>query len=317
MKDSTERSIETLKNISHEMDNNIGVLLIGFNRSQLLIENYKHTRKFWKGPIVIVIDGQRKGNEQDKFEQEKMYSFFQKAINVNFINADINRGCRDGVTWAISQGFKLFNSLFIIEDDCFISENWFIAVNSYIQKNIKEQDLILIASDCKFRDQSELKCYYNDSSLIWGWFATKKVWGLNKSKYSDSEIINISKRMTNNVLFNYANMYRFFSGNKIDTWDYAFKLSMLAHGVKTLSFNKRFCDNVGHGIGTHQTSPSKGIKYNQGFDIENLLLDQKLHLKHKIEDIYTIKSVVQGLLIFLLVMFRYKIEGGKLSKLSL
>jgi len=298
------------------MDNNIGVLLIGFNRSELLIRNYEHTRKFWKGPIVVVIDGQRDGNELDKKEQDKIDLFFRNAINVNFILSDINRGCREGVTWAISKGFTYFQSLFIIEDDCFISENWFRAVLSFVDEVAPQQENLLIASDCKFRDESELKYYYNDSSLIWGWFATRKVWSLNKSQYEDAEIIEISKKMSNNVIFNYANMYRFFAGNRIDTWDYSFKLSMLNNGIKTLAFNKRFCDNIGHNQGTHKTVPSNGLSFDKKFSIGQLKKDQNLLLKHQLKDIYTVKSIIQAILIFTLVSIGYKIEGMKISRIN-
>jgi hypothetical protein len=298
------------------MANNIGVLLIGFNRSELLIENYKHIRKFWEGPIVVVVDGYRIEKEQDKLEQEKIKFFFQNAINVDFILADINRGCRYGVTWAISEGFKLFQSLFIIEDDCFISENWFKAVLAYIEEPTRAQKNLLISSDCKFKDEGDLRYYYNDSPLIWGWFATRDVWSLNISEYEDSEIMDISKNMSSNVIFNYANMYRFFASKKIDTWDYFFKLSMLNNGIRTLAFNKRFCNNLGHGYGTHKTTPSKGISFDRKFKINELHIDQTLHFKHQLEDIYTFKSIIQALLIFILITFGYKIEGGKINKLN-
>ena len=298
------------------MNSNIGVLLIGFNRSELLIENYRHTRNFWEGPIIVVVDGYRVENEKDKLEQEKMKFFFQNAINVNFILADINRGCREGVIWAINEGFKLFQSLYIIEDDCFISENWFKAVLAYVEEPTRALKNLLIASDCKFKDDGDLRYYYNDSSLIWGWFVTRDVWSLNKSKYDDDEIINISKKMSSNIIFNYANMYRFFASNEIDTWDYSFKLSMLNNGIKTLAFNKRFCENRGHGLGTHQTTPSKGISFDREFSLDQLQNDETLLLKHQLEDIYTIKSILQAFLIFILITFGYKIEGRKINKLN-
>lgn len=298
------------------MSNNIGILLIGFNRSEILIENYKELIKFWGGPFVVMIDGPRKDNKRDEREQKIIVDYFQNRNDVELIVNTQNLGCAKGVNHAISHAFSIYEGLFIIEDDCYVNSNWINAVFDYVNERGLESERILIGSDCKFKDSSMLKFYYNESPLIWGWFANRNVWDLHQPVYKDEEKIKIILNLKLNFFIKYGNLYRLFNADYIDTWDYNFKASMLNNDVKMLCFNKCFVQNNGHEDATHKTTESKGSTMLENFTIGKLPESSRALLKHRIIDYYSLKSIIQALLTFLLLQINRKLVKFKIEKLD-
>ena len=298
------------------MSSNIGILLIGFNRSEVLIENYKELIKFWGGPFIVMIDGPRKDNKRDEREQEIIVDYFQNRNNVALLVNTENLGCAKGVNHAISYAFSIYEGLFIIEDDCYVNPNWINAVLHYVNDRDLKSDKILIGSDCKFKDPSELKFYYNESPLIWGWFDNRKVWDLHQPVYKDEEKIRITLNLDLNFFIKYGNLYRLFNADYIDTWDYTFKASMLKNSIKMMCFNKSFVKNIGHENATHKTIDSKGLLTQEIFYINNLTESQSAIFKHRLSDYYSVKSIIQALLTYSLLKISRKLVKYNLKKIN-
>lgn len=293
------------------------VILIGFNRSEILINNYKLIRSFYTGIIDLYIDGSRDDNLNDKIEQKKIKNFFNNCgdnkLLKNFSNR--NRGCKSGVIHAISSGFKNSNFCLIIEDDCYVTKNFF-ELSSYfygIDPNLNQ----LICSNCIFDDPGNLKYYYNHSFQAWGWACSKKVWSNFKILKNKDLFSFWSKEFKGNYFIKWNNFSRSLSSNHIDTWDYIFKTFIFKSKIKILSFNKLLVNNVGHDGGTHNTKANNLKLYDIILDnslLEKIHYNDQLLTKHeKIDYFYPRKIFIAILSNFLYLLGLYRV-GTKLYR---
>ena len=106
-------------NFLNKSRNKINILLIGFNRSDLISKSIQRLKRIEEAELWISIDGPRKYNKRDLIEINKIKEIcFQEKIpkkNLKFNKK--NLGCRRGVIDGISWFFHKVNYGLIIEDD--------------------------------------------------------------------------------------------------------------------------------------------------------------------------------------------------------
>lgn len=291
------------------------VILIGFNRSALLIENYNHIRSFFDGPIQLFIDGPRKTSINDEKEQQIIKDFFSSVEDPNLIchYSELNRGCRQGVIHAISNGFKDSENAIIIEDDCFVSKTFFEVFQYFLNK--KKKDLV-VSSKCLFYSERELEYYLNDSIEVWGWGCTSDVWKkFQRSK--DEDLLNFwLKDYKGNFILKWNNIQDLLSSRRIDTWDFPFKSFLFKEGIKTISFNKNLVNNKGFDSGTHRTSQNEIFWHQQSLSEETLKLNQKYIKNFEKIHIYNFRKCIKSVLGRLLYSLGYLRIGYRIISIK-
>ena len=87
----------------------INILLIGFNRSDLISQSIQRLKKIDKAELYISIDGPRKLNKADFKEIKKIKAICQlekipnKNLNLNKKNLGCRKGVIDSITWFFSK----------------------------------------------------------------------------------------------------------------------------------------------------------------------------------------------------------------------
>jgi len=102
----------------------IPILILGFNRDDLLIESFERLRKQGFKNIYVSIDGAK--NKEDKVKQESMVAHLRNSglKKEKIRHLEINQGCRFGVLSGISWFFNHVDQGIINEDDIEIEPNY-------------------------------------------------------------------------------------------------------------------------------------------------------------------------------------------------
>jgi hypothetical protein len=282
------------------------IVLIGFNRSHLLIENYKYIRSHYNGLIDLYIDGARDNNYKDQDEQNNIKVFFRSLDDGNLTEnySSLNRGCRNGVIYAITEAFKSSNNCLIIEDDCFVSPTFFDCFNYFLDQQEKN---LVVAAQCLFNSPKSLQYYISHSIQVWGWGCTKDVWEGFINNNPEDLFKFWNDEFKGNFFFKWTNFIKSLIAESINTWDYSFKSYLISKDIKTVSFNKSMVDNKGFDSGTHKTTKSKIPFFTNKIVPTNIILNQKLVKKFNNKEFLSVKNIfiaISNYFLFQLGFFR-------------
>ncbi len=134
--------------------------------------------------LIIASDGPRNHDEEKVITNLRIY--FEKEIQFDFIKiySDTNRGCKEGVTHAISQSFELFDELIIIEDDTLPTNKFFYFCEKLLKIYKKDKKINLVSGyNYLTKSNTVNPFYFSKYSMIWGWATWKDRW-------EDRELLN-------------------------------------------------------------------------------------------------------------------------------
>ncbi len=250
----------SLKSIdSHS--SNLNVLVIGFNRSDLLEESLKRLETYGNCNVWVSIDAPRSGNSRDKKENAQIRHVLSHfGIPSNQIQmGSFNLGCRNGVIAAISWFFEHNESGIILEDDIEIDEGYLLCMQCLLSKFRDDQSVTSISSHSELARNNSLR--RSDELVlmplcrVWGWGAWRDSWLMHMKIMKKTE--NYSLRKLFELI---PKSYRTFDAalrlyhcknNMFDTWDYEWNLTHLLTESGSITPCNNYCLN--HGFGEHAT----------------------------------------------------------------
>jgi hypothetical protein len=238
---------------------NGAVLLIGFNRPQLLRERLREINKLSQEgiDIFVSIDGARKENLEDELVQAEIKTILDeysrnKRIQIWFSEA--NKGCDKHIFDSISQVLSQKEYLVVIEDDVAITHTAAQKMLGRAEEifTLGRLDPIIAMSGIflklvPFQNMWRLSNYFS----AWGFAVNKNFWELHIRTLATNEPNTVEK------LKSQSETWRKTSKRKQKIWDeriartnydYLIQRTIFLRGINTIAPIFRFSDNVGHGI---------------------------------------------------------------------
>ncbi|MBP9818065.1 glycosyl transferase [Candidatus Shapirobacteria bacterium] len=260
---------------------NTPILLIGFNRPDLIKIVIDQIGKIEPSKLYIAIDGPR-----NRFDEEKIDEIKRSIKNIKW-KCDLkvkfqkdNLGCKYGPVVAMNWFFEHEEMGIILEDDVLADKTFFYFAQELLieYKNDKRVGSIS-GNNFQFgHKNSDDSYYFSRYSHSCGWATWRRVW----EKY-DIEINSWSKNseILDKVFAGWWERFYWrliFNGIKtgeIDSaWDYQWNLMMWTEGMLGIIPNQNLVNNIGFGRpdATHTKFKSK---------FENMLVEPILFpLKH-------------------------------------
>jgi len=263
--------------------NNTPVLVIGFNRPQLLSQLLSRLQSLNIKDIYVSLDGPRNFDDNEICQEcINIVKSFQDVFNLKLIYRSYNLGCALGVVSAVDWFFENVDFGAIIEDDCYPGENLFdffekFKINKlqFESKNIKMATAHNPFSN-SFRDVA------SNSILIHGWATWSENWKLIRNNYFKLNLPNLKnstgeKRTFAESVYWWANSTRARLGI-IDTWDGMLNDRVWRLGYKTLVPANNMIRNLGFGENATHTKDPNGSNLIQlpNFGKVNISIDQLL-----------------------------------------
>ncbi len=243
------------------------LLVIFFNRPNLLKKNLKKLSSFLPPVIFFAIDGPKNAKDSLLIHEgiELINEIVDWKCNIEFLISDKNYGCDVWVPKAIDWFFTRTNQGIILEDDCLIDEN-FYKFSSSLLEFYENNDAIMNISAANFQSQKIgiADYYFSLYPTNWAWATWARAW--KKFDPDMKEWASRDNSWLSNLLKDksqYKYWVRFFNGlvnKKYTYWDAKWVYSIWISGGLSITPNFNLVSNIGFGDdATHTKSISKGM----------------------------------------------------------
>lgn len=234
------------------------VLLIAFNRPDKAMEVLRAIKKVKPCRLYLAVDGPRLGNDRDVENCQKVKEIIRDVdwpCQIFYKFSSVNRGCKLGVSEAITWFFDHEEQGIILEDDVVASKDFFYYCDELLHRYRNEKSIGLICGVNfieKF-DNNHSSYFFSKYSHIWGWATWRRVWESYDVNMSDWPQMRVSPAFkskiaqTNRGREYWLNIFDKTYNNKIDTWDYQLIYSCLKNNLLSVIPSNNLVLNIGFG----------------------------------------------------------------------
>lgn len=245
---------------------NTPVLLIIWRRPEQTIRVLNSLREVKPKVLYVACDGpnQERIGEVELVDQTrdliKTNIDWDCIIYTNYSN--INQGCRNGVSGAISWFFDNVERGIILEDDCLPNSDFYLFCEEMLER-FKDDSRIFSISGNNFnfgrwKNIDDASYFFSRYNHWWGWATWRRAWKFYEFNPNDWSL-NLDGRFLN-TMFNDKNEISHwvkifndvFLENKYDTWDYVWRYCIWKQNGLSITPRVNLVTNIGHGVGaTH------------------------------------------------------------------
>lgn len=235
---------------------NTPVLLLGYNRPELIIKRLVEISNFRNRHLIISVDGSDLSTKL-KFESiiKKFKTTEKKLSSIEILLHENHLGLTKHIVQAISNVFINYPFIIIIEDDVCLSENFYDNILNglnFLQRNDKKGIVsgfspIEISKIKKIANRWRTTIY----TPIWGWGCSRETWSEYRADLTLEDIesqLNSSSTWQNLGKYKKAVWLSRFNKMKMNpniTWDYQMQYASLKKSFTNLVPISRFSNNEG------------------------------------------------------------------------
>ena len=248
----------------------VPVLLIGFNRPDLIKQNLENLRQQKVQKLYITIDGPRKERSDDAANVEAVRNLVKGIdfcpevylkLREENVGAEVN--VSEGITWALEQE----EYVIVLEDDVMAHESFFRFMQEMLEL-YKEDERVAMVSGCNYSPMPKNSadyCFCQSGHTGGGWATWKRVWdGFSifeeiDDKYLSSSFLNsvsISRKVANRRKRVFKRIKKAGSGNS--TWDVMFSYYRVTRKLLSIVPRSHLSSNIGIN-GLHYSGIDKGL----------------------------------------------------------
>lgn len=267
------------------------VLLITFNRPEYTEKVIRCLRKSRIKKLYIANDGPRKNNINDQVNCGKVRELVKEIdweceIITNF--SDVNRGCKNGVVYAIDWFFENEEDGIIIEDDIIPHEEFFAFCGLMLDEYKNEEKIKAVLGFNYYGQKVTSNSYFiYEGFYPWGWATWRRVW--REYKVDSFKIESLKKmkkeRHTHRHLYNSLILnLSLVKKDLLDTWDYQFVYMMAVKRGLSIAPYANLTKNIGEN-GVHSINNKLNFEYGE-FDVNNIEHPSNLHIDKKMNALF-------------------------------
>jgi hypothetical protein len=292
-----------MNNISPAFD--VPILLLIFNRPDLLRMQIENLRILKPTKIYISSDGPRHGNESDPDLISKCRNLIVTMVdwecNIYKKYEKKNLGCGFGVSSALDWFFQLEEEGIILEDDCQVDFSFFNFCEILLEKYRNNHEIAGICADFKFlRNEKPSNEYgFIDMPLVWGWASWRRVWKKYDFELRDFDSSFMDKGtfagLKKSGIQYWEKNFKKILERKIDTWDYQLSYYVMRdrmkfiHPMRNLITNKGFSANATHTRSRYDASSNvPSFRISQPYILNDKYTAYNDYLR---EDYFTLKPL--------------------------
>ena len=246
--------------------------MIGYQRTESLEQILRIADLAGMRNIYVSIDGPNEHDLQALEIQHRirgiLQSFEERFGGKLFVRFHTrNRGCAAAVISSCEWAFKNEQALFILEDDCIPSIDFFEFVNAH-KNSLESDDNLMMICGSQFAPESvaEGNAVYSKYPLIWGWFTTSSKWQVMRQAYLRQIPIGKSNSLISKAELRYwrAGAKRARSG-RVDAWDTVLASYFIENGLKSILPPVPLVTNIGNDkFATHTKGENEFLNIETG-----------------------------------------------------
>jgi len=236
------------------------VLVIAFNRPELLEQLVGRLREIQPSDVYIAIDGPRRERIGETEKVQACRDLIGKLdwdCTVHTLFREANLGCGEGVSSAITWFFQHVEAGIILEDDVIPDLSFFSFCQELLDR-YENDDRVFAISGCNFVPSSA-QSHPNDAyrfsrvAHIWGWATWRRSWELYqldlrgwRRELPSRDLWRSSGRSLSGSLF-WAMTFEMMARKQVDTWDAQLVFAAMKHDQLIATANVNLIENLGFG----------------------------------------------------------------------
>lgn len=175
------------------MRDDVGVLLVFFNKADTLKEVFGAVRDARPRNLFLAQDGAREGNQKDKDNVNACREIVENVdweCNIYKNYSEVNMTCDPRVFSAITWAFEKVDKLIIIEDDSVPNQSFFRFMDEMLEKYADDDRVQMISGMERFGCNKHCRESYYFSTINAGcaWATWKRIW-IEVINYSDCKFV--------------------------------------------------------------------------------------------------------------------------------
>jgi hypothetical protein len=231
------------------------IIIFTYNRIDhldTLIRSLKKNNLFADSKVFVFSDGPK--NEIDKKKIENIRIFLKKNLQIHkseIIERDVNLGLSRNVIGGITDAFKTYDQLIILEDDLEVSPFFLNYMNDALNMYKSVDNVASISGYMYPIDPKKFSNDYFFLNLVesWGWGTWKRAWNI-----FENDSLQLKKKIDEQQLANEFNFESGISYYKMltdninglnDSWAVRWYASTFLKNMNTLFPSKSFVKNIG------------------------------------------------------------------------
>lgn len=272
------------------------LVMIAFNRPDLLRDQLKIIRQVHRGQIFCVVDGPRasKVGESEKVaEVVELLRGLDREYDVKYNLAESNLGCYQRIKTGLDWVFSQTGEAIILEDDCMPGAHFFVFANQMLERYAKDERIFSIAGTNLFPELSLAgqSYFFSRYANCWGWATWARAWQHFIDPQEEWEKIRetagFCKSFRNWRSFLYwRHVFDRVYGGKTNSWAYRWMLTCWMQSGLSVNAHVNLIANVGDGADATHTARSTLTRRELGemswpllepkYVIPNALFDAKM-----------------------------------------
>lgn len=249
------------------------VLLMGFNRPDLLRQVIDSVRVAAPERVYLAVDGARAGRREEQEAvraTQELVSLLDWGCSVQTLFRDENLGCGRGVSTAITWFFDHEERGIILEDDLLPRPSFYPYCEELLDR-FEDDERVFAISGCNYVPEEHLTNpgdAYRFSRVphIWGWATWRRSWEQYRwdisgwrSSMALRDLYASSGRSLLGTAY-WASTFELMARHHVDTWDAQLVFAAMSSGGLTATPNVNLVDNVGFGVdATHTVRPPEHL----------------------------------------------------------
>lgn len=245
------------------------ILFIIFNRPDTTQRVFDEIKKVKPSRLYVSADGPRAGRKDDEEKCKQTRAILEQVdweceIVKNF--SEVNKGCRNAVSSAITWYFSKVEEGIILEDDCLPHPHFFVYAEACLERYRNDMRVMHINGSnyqMGWKKNPEESYYFSRNNSIWGWASWRRAWAfydvdmklwpeVKKNQYHHVFALSKADAVNREQIFDLA------YNKGIDTWDYQWSFAILANSGLSIVPNENLISNIGFGgEATHTTKMNK------------------------------------------------------------
>jgi hypothetical protein len=247
-------------------------LFVIFNRPDTTNRVFEQIRAARPARLYVAADAPRPNNTTDELLCKQTRAIIDRIdwdCELKTLFNEANRGCRQGVSAAVTWFFDNEEDGIILEDDCLPSNSFFKFCDNLLEK-YRDDTRIRHITGCNLqlgKKWGEFSYYFSNRVHIWGWASWRRVWNdydLHLSKYHEPEIRERLQNIYQDplVVESWLNIFKDVKAGKVNSWAYPLDFINFFNNGLVIIPNENLISNIGFGGDATNTLSTESVYAN-------------------------------------------------------
>lgn len=236
------------------------VAIFAYNRQhrlQAMVESLRRCEGFDRSPLIIFVDGPKRGTDRAAVEQVREYVLSLTLPNLHTVISETNKGLRTSISSGVTQVIAKHGRVIVLEDDLVLSPIALTYFNNALDHYSNDPRVWSVSG--YISDVPQLRDFPRALILpyahSWGWATWGRAWrhfDLNaRPRNENLQAASFRQAMDMNGFYPFRDMLQHSLSGRVNSWYAHWLYTIFRNGGRSIFPPRRILDNYGINAGTH------------------------------------------------------------------